>query len=198
MYLESDKLRHSTGNDPYSPVARQTSWRLNSSYARPMQLVQGEQLHELSILEQDGGYDISLGGARYKVSATLHGDTLDVIINGHRRTLYGYRDNSQLTLMDQGEQFSCQLHVENFGETDHQSDASLAAPMNGAVVAVLVEPGQAVSKGDTLVVMEAMKMEHSIRAPRDGIVSAVFFAEGELVADGAELVSLAIETEEAS
>ncbi|UTW12768.1 acetyl-CoA carboxylase biotin carboxylase subunit [Marinobacterium rhizophilum] len=190
FFLQSDKAGLAAASDPYSPFGRQTSWRLNSSFARPMQLVHGEQQHDLRILEQDQGYDISLDGARYSVSATLNGDTLDVIINGHRRTVYGYRDETRLTLMDQGEQFACQLHVETFGAADHQGDASLAAPMNGAVVAVLVEPGQAVSKGDTLVVMEAMKMEHSIRAPRDGIVSAVYFAEGELVSDGAELVAL--------
>jgi 3-methylcrotonyl-CoA carboxylase alpha subunit len=100
--------------------------------------------------------------------------------------------------MDQGEEFVCLLHEESFGEADHQGDASLAAPMNGAVVAVLVEPGQTVSKGDTLVVMEAMKMEHSIRAPRDGIISAVFFAEGERVSDGAELVALQAQAQTAT
>jgi 3-methylcrotonyl-CoA carboxylase alpha subunit len=198
IFLESDRARHRGGNDPYSPFARQNSWRLNSRFARPMHLMVAEQLHELGILEQDGGYEISLGGARYKVSAALTDDTLDVVINGHRRTVYGYRNKAQLTLMDQGEEFVCLLHEESFGEADHQGDASLAAPMNGAVVAVLVEPGQTVSKGDTLVVMEAMKMEHSIRAPRDGIISAVFFAEGERVSDGAELVALQAQAQTAT
>jgi 3-methylcrotonyl-CoA carboxylase alpha subunit len=54
----------------------------------------------------------------------------------------------------------------------------------------LAEPGQSVSEGDTLVIMEAMKMEHSIRAPHDGVVSEVFFAVGDLVSDGAALVAV--------
>jgi len=70
--------------------------------------------------------------------------------------------------------------------------------MNGAVVAVLVEAGQKVSQGETLVVMEAMKMEHSIKAPVDGVVAEVFFSEGELVSEGAELVALETAVEEAS
>ena len=50
--------------------------------------------------------------------------------------------------------------------------------------------------GQTLVIMEAMKMEHAIKAPADGVVSEIFFNEGEQVSDGAELI--AIEVEEAS
>ncbi len=198
VFLHSAAAHCTSNTDPYSPFTRQNSWRLNSRFARPMQLMVGERTHDLRILEQESGYEIRLGEARFKVSASLVGDTLDIVINGHRRTIYSYLNNQQLTLMDQGEQFVCQLRHEVFGESEHHGDASLLAPMNGAVVAVLVQPGQAVSKGETLLVMEAMKMEHSIRAPRDGIISAVFFAEGELVSDGAELVSLETQIEEAS
>ena len=57
-------------------------------------------------------------------------------------------------------------------------------------MAVLAEPGQVVKAGETLVIMEAMKMEHSLKAPHDGIVAEIYFAEGDLVEDGAELISL--------
>lgn len=69
-------------------------------------------------------------------------------------------------------------------------DGGLAAPMNGSIVRVLVAPGQPVQAGDALIVVEAMKMEHSIRAPRTGVISAVFCSEGEMVAEGAVLVEL--------
>ncbi|MDZ4193613.1 MAG: acetyl-CoA carboxylase biotin carboxyl carrier protein subunit, partial [Pseudomonas sp.] len=51
-------------------------------------------------------------------------------------------------------------------------------------------PGQAVEAGTALVVLEAMKMEHSIRAPEAGTVKAIYCREGELVGDGAVLVEL--------
>jgi 3-methylcrotonyl-CoA carboxylase alpha subunit len=67
---------------------------------------------------------------------------------------------------------------------------SLTAPMPATVVKVLVTPGQAVRHGDTLVVLEAMKMELPIRAPGDGVVKAVNCHEGELVQPDRALVEL--------
>ncbi|HWD56993.1 MAG TPA: biotin/lipoyl-containing protein, partial [Stellaceae bacterium] len=67
----------------------------------------------------------------------------------------------------------------------------LSAPMPGRVVQLLVAPGDAVTQGQALIVIEAMKMEHTIAAPRDGTVEAVRYAIGDLVEEGAELIALA-------
>jgi 3-methylcrotonyl-CoA carboxylase alpha subunit len=75
-------------------------------------------------------------------------------------------------------------------QTSHAHHGGLTAPMNGSIVRVLVESGQAVEAGDALVVLEAMKMEHSIRAPEAGIVAAIYCAEGELIAEGTVLVDV--------
>ncbi|MFT7315374.1 MAG: 3-methylcrotonyl-CoA carboxylase alpha subunit, partial [Paraglaciecola sp.] len=64
-----------------------------------------------------------------------------------------------------------------------------SAPMNGTVVALLVEPKQPVIKGQALMIMEAMKMEHSIKAHQNGYVSEFFYQPGELVAGGAALLT---------
>lgn len=66
----------------------------------------------------------------------------------------------------------------------------LSAPMNGSIVRVLVQVGQAVEAGTALVVLEAMKMEHNIRAPHAGVVKALYCAEGEMVGEGLVLVAL--------
>jgi len=66
----------------------------------------------------------------------------------------------------------------------------LVAPMPGTVTAVDVAEGAMVKAGQTLVVVEAMKMEHAIKAPHDGTVSRVDCAVGDLVAEGDELVVL--------
>ncbi|MEW6694673.1 Acetyl-/propionyl-coenzyme A carboxylase alpha chain [Tepidimonas thermarum] len=70
---------------------------------------------------------------------------------------------------------------------------SLTAPMPGKVVAVLVQPGDAVKKGQPLAVLEAMKMEHTIAAPADGTVAEVLYAPGEQVPEGAALLRLGAE-----
>ena len=69
---------------------------------------------------------------------------------------------------------------------------SLKAPMNGTVVASFVNVGENVSKGEVLMVMEAMKMEHTITAPSDGIVVEFYFQHGDLVDGGAQLLAFEV------
>lgn len=66
----------------------------------------------------------------------------------------------------------------------------LSAPMPATVVSVLIQPGAAVKRGDTLLMLEAMKMELPIRAPRDGVVMAINCEPGELVQPGTHLLEL--------
>jgi len=66
----------------------------------------------------------------------------------------------------------------------------IVAPMPGEVINVAVQAGDVVRAGQVLLVIEAMKMEHSVTAPRDGSVAAVACAQGDRVEDGVELVTL--------
>lgn len=75
-------------------------------------------------------------------------------------------------------------------EARHAPSGGLGAPMNGSIVRILVTPGQQVEAGAALVVLEAMKMEHSIRAPLAGTVKALLCAEGDMVVEGSILVEL--------
>jgi len=74
-----------------------------------------------------------------------------------------------------------------------EAGGAVKAPMPGKVLSVPVAPGEAVAKGQTLAVLEAMKMEHALAAPRDGVVEAVSVSAGAQVGDGAVLVTLADE-----
>jgi biotin carboxyl carrier protein len=76
------------------------------------------------------------------------------------------------------------------------AERGLVAPMPGMVVSVEVQVGDAVGKGQLLMVLEAMKMEHRITAPRDGIVSEIHVVTGDQVANGELLVRLAEDREE--
>ena len=79
----------------------------------------------------------------------------------------------------------------------HSAEGTLAAPMPGLITMVTAKPGDAVEAGATLMVMEAMKMEHAIKAPADGVVTEIFFAEGDQVSEGAELIAIEVNEEEA-
>jgi 3-methylcrotonyl-CoA carboxylase alpha subunit len=125
-------------------------------------------------LHPDGRLDARLGGTRLAARAVFVGDRVAVFTG---------RDQASFTLVDP-----------RAGDDAHHHHADrLVAPMPGSVVQVLVEAGAAVAKGDALVVVEAMKMEHVIRAPHDGVVERVDVAVGDVVADGTELVVMAAE-----
>jgi len=70
---------------------------------------------------------------------------------------------------------------------------ALMAPMPATVVKLLAEPGGHVTEGDTLIVLEAMKMELAVRAPRDGVISKIHCQVGELVQPGVALLELEVE-----
>ena len=76
------------------------------------------------------------------------------------------------------------------GKRDQGQPTTLTAPMPARVIRILVQAGSAVTKGETLVVLEAMKMELPIRAPANGRVAAVHCREGELVQADAVLLEL--------
>ncbi|MBF0491971.1 MAG: acetyl-CoA carboxylase biotin carboxyl carrier protein subunit [Deltaproteobacteria bacterium] len=67
---------------------------------------------------------------------------------------------------------------------------SLNAPMPGKILKVLAQPGDAVKSGETLLILEAMKMEHKICSPKEGLVKKIYFNEGERVTQGDILCEL--------
>jgi 3-methylcrotonyl-CoA carboxylase alpha subunit len=76
-------------------------------------------------------------------------------------------------------------------EGTQDEKGGLAAPMPGKVVSFAVKVGDKVKAGQSLAVMEAMKMEHTIAAPKDGEVTELLYAPGDQIAEGAELLKLA-------
>jgi 3-methylcrotonyl-CoA carboxylase alpha subunit len=105
--------------------------------------------------------------------------------------------NSKLMVTDEGFDlftpegyFNCSEIKPDLGmDNQNAVNGSLKAPMHGSVVDLLVDVGDMVKKGDTLVVMEAMKMEHTIVAPADGTVSEFFFEKGALVESDVTLLA---------
>ncbi|HDZ49198.1 hypothetical protein LCGC14_0459560 [marine sediment metagenome] len=122
----------------------------------------------------------------------LIGDAVAVTLNGHRRRLQARRDGHVVVMADpSGETRLFWRRIDAIDHGHHEAESTLTAPMNGTVVALLVEPGVAVEKGMPLMVMEAMKMEHTMTAPADGSVETFHFQAGDTVSQGAVLLDFA-------
>ena len=94
------------------------------------------------------------------------------------------------TIFTQGQAIAFDKAKPDLGDAlEITSNTHFNAPMNGTIVAVLVSKGDHVAEGDALIVIEAMKMQHTITAPSDGLISDVFYCQGDLVDGGAELLS---------
>lgn len=121
----------------------------------------------------------------------LHGEQLAIEHNGLRRQLRTIRRDGVVYVQWEGELRRIEAYDPiSAVEASHSHQGGLTAPMNGSIVRVLVEAGQSVEAGAQLVVLEAMKMEHSIRAPHAGVVKALYCQEGEMVSEGSALVEL--------
>ena len=107
---------------------------------------------------------------------------------GAARVVEVYSDGSAVWLVDDGVPSRWSVAVDRAGA--RAAGGSLEAPMPGTVIDVRTEPGAAVAEGDTLVILESMKMELAIHAPADGTVADVFVATGQRVAQGEALVAL--------
>jgi 3-methylcrotonyl-CoA carboxylase alpha subunit len=176
--------------DRDSPWRALDGWRLNGRAERKLTLRLQEALQEVLVVVLPGAYQLVLNSRSVRASGTLGRDgavhiLLDdccvnaaVVATGERRHVF-YRGHSwPLTLVDT-------LYVGGEGE---DVEGGLRAPMPGKVVTLMTEPGTIVEKGAPLLVLEAMKMEHTITSPRKGKVVSFHVAAGDQVTDGAELV----------
>ena len=176
--------------DPHSPWQAQDGWRLGVPAARSVPLQQGERARTLKVWTTADGWRVQCGDAAPKqVVGHADGQTLSVQMDERRWRLQLQRDGDQLYLFASDGQHRFTLH-DPVGESEQASaDAgSLLAPMPGRIVATLVAAGTQVKRGTPLVVLEAMKMEHTLQAPADGTVKGYRAKAGDQVGDGAVLV----------
>ncbi|MDP1691162.1 MAG: acetyl-CoA carboxylase biotin carboxylase subunit [Burkholderiaceae bacterium] len=172
----------------------QANWRSNGPARSPLDLAEGELRHAAHVtargagrlhVELDGGivHEIELGaadGAERPLSVDgLHTRTT-VVIAGTR--LHLALDGDVATFDDV-------TYAPPRGN-EQAAESTVSAPMNGRVLAVLVQPGDAVTKGQRLAVLEAMKMEHQIVARRDGVVERVAVHVGDQIATRSVIVTL--------
>jgi 3-methylcrotonyl-CoA carboxylase alpha subunit len=175
-----------------SPWQGSEGWRLGASGQQHWKFRSSDSVHALGVSFREGGARVEMHGVSHAVFGHLDRDG----------RIIAHIDDSPVTA--KARTFDGVTHV--FLEGSHhifewidpylpeseEADrhGGLMAPMPGRIIAVLAKAGDAVARGAPLIVMEAMKMEHTITAPRAGVVEQLMCASGEQVKEGVELLRL--------
>jgi 3-methylcrotonyl-CoA carboxylase alpha subunit len=180
--------------DPADPWAQTSGWRVNlPAAARDFLFRCGGEEHAVAATAEDGGWRLAIDGRSHRASGELRpGGGVALSLDGVRRVVRVLRHAESFAVFAAGEGWFFDA-VDPLAPPAGAETASgrLTAPMPGRVVQVLVGVGDMVRQGQPMIVVEAMKMEHTIAAPRDGAVAAVHFAPGDLVEEGSELIEMA-------
>lgn len=195
LYLLHTQSQKNIGEneDIYSPWNATDNWRLNLQGAQKFNfyandadiavVIQHEVDHFILKTVEKNIVVKDFSANEMEVAATIDEQHLQAHIVAVDKKLF---------LLAAGQRY--QITVIDAGQVDHnfhqaEVRAHLTAPMPSKVVAVLVKAGEQVKRGAGLIVVEAMKMEHTIHAPADGIVKEWYFQVGDLVEEGAELLA---------
>jgi 3-methylcrotonyl-CoA carboxylase alpha subunit len=180
-------------SDASSPWHATSAWRLNEPHVHRFGLQFHEQEYPVAVTQHNVAnatrYSITLDGKTITAQGSMDGNVLHADLDGYQLKASVAEHDGSYSLYTQDSALSFSLVQPDLGDADTDGSAGgLTAPMNGTMVTLLVDKGAAVTKDDALLVMEAMKMEHTIRAPADGVVKEFYFAPGDLVDGGAELL----------
>jgi 3-methylcrotonyl-CoA carboxylase alpha subunit len=184
-------------DDPYSPWHRTDGWRLNDDNLHVLRFRDGDREIDVTVHYRDRGFAMDLPSGRVRVNGTLGDEgALYADIDGLRLHATVIHRGPLLTVMA-GESRHDLTFVDPFADVADEDaiGGGLTAPMPGKIIDVAVHAGQEVGKGTTLLILEAMKMEHTISAPSDGRVEAIHFRVGDQVDEGAELIAFAARDE---
>ena len=183
-------LEQADGTDPW---ARLKGWRLWSGGASYAHLQSGDKVLEIPVQSLGGGlFRVDLpGGAVVTRVAGRDGAQVALDLAGRPVAATVAATPGSVTLFIGGREATFQLpdRLAGLGDAD-DADAHVKAPLPGRITAVPVTDGTAVKKGDALVVLEAIKMEHTLAAARDGRVTGLAAQAGDQVTEGQVLLVL--------
>jgi 3-methylcrotonyl-CoA carboxylase alpha subunit len=174
---EEDMARkHAAGSgDPHSPWHALDGWRLNADSHHDIAFTLGGGEHRVRVAFLDQGRALTIDGRPCDASVSKSTTV---------------REGRKWHVFHDGLRWALSLK-EELPEIDADTGGgSLAAPMPGRVIKLFVEPGAKVKRGEPLLILEAMKMEHTITAPSDGTVKEIHYAAGEQVLEGAQLIRM--------
>jgi 3-methylcrotonyl-CoA carboxylase alpha subunit len=176
--------------DPHSPWHLRDGWRANGAARREILLRADCCEKRVTAAYQGDGFRLELDGHSAFATGRLNDDgSLRADLDGRRLSVTVVAAGEKRHVFFDGMSFIFAAIDPLFqAGAGGGAEGGLTAPMPGKVIALLAEAGRHVEKGAPLIVLEAMKMEHTLVAPAAGTVKAFCYAVGEQVADGAELL----------
>ena len=184
-----------SSTDPHSPWHRVDGWRLNDVGHQTVRLRAGGEPVAIDARADGAGWRLHIGGRELRGAAGLADDgRLEVELDGDRWRAGAVPLGDQLHLFTPLGRFQVQrVDPLAIAAAEDEVGDVLTAPMPGKIVRQLIAAGDRVGRGAPLLVLEAMKMEHTIVAPGDGRVAALRYAEGDQVEEGAVLLDFEAE-----
>jgi 3-methylcrotonyl-CoA carboxylase alpha subunit len=181
--------------DRWSPWNLRDGWRLNQDNHHTFVFQDGAREVSVTAHYRSSGLQLELPGTKLLARAEPSvGVGLVAELDGETVRATVVRSGRELTVFVGG--LTHRLQVREFETVqDEEAGGRLTAPMPGSVIEVLVKEGEAVEQGRALMIIEAMKMEHTIVAPVAGRVAQVRFAPGEQVKEGDQLIAFEAEEE---
>jgi 3-methylcrotonyl-CoA carboxylase alpha subunit len=198
LYLLLDRARQAAATarqsgDPHSPWHGTEGWRLNDVGRHVLRFRDGTVERSITVAYVKGGWRLALPGASVAARGSLAGEDVTAELDGSTMSATVVRQGEALTIFLDGRSHGLVIDdpLALAAGLDHGA-GQLVAPMPGKILKVFVAVGEKVSRGAPLVVMEAMKMEHTIAAPADGTITTIRYRPGEQVAEGEELLVLEV------
>jgi 3-methylcrotonyl-CoA carboxylase alpha subunit len=177
--------------DPYSPWSTVNGWVMNEDAHEVIRFADGDQEIAVTVHYRPDGFILDLPGGSVSAQGEIDGNgNLVADIDGARALAAVVQEGHTITVMSRGAAHRLVLHNPlDVGDLEDGAGGAVAAPMSGKIIQVLVSAGDKVKKGAPLIIVEAMKMEHTLDAPAAGAVVSVNADVGEQVDEGAVLVS---------
>jgi 3-methylcrotonyl-CoA carboxylase alpha subunit len=178
------------GADPHSPWHRVDGWRLNDVGHQTLRLRAAGEVVEIDAQAESAGWRLRINGRELIGAAELANDGgLEVELEGVRGRAGVVAFGEQMHLFTpHGRYLMQRVDPLAIAAAEDEVGDVLTAPMPGRIVRQLIAAGDRVGRGAPLLVLEAMKMEHTIVAPGDGRIAALRYAEGDQVDEGAVLL----------
>ncbi|HYZ24271.1 MAG TPA: acetyl-CoA carboxylase biotin carboxylase subunit [Rhodopila sp.] len=177
--------------DPGSPWNARDQWWVNRELVRVLVFSGGEATHPVAAIREGEAWRLQVGDEAFIGGAEYDPDgALRVSLDGVRQTVWAHLDTHVLTTRLSGVTWRLtQIDQLEAGEEDEAAADRLIAPIPGQVTQVAVAPGESVTRGQVLVVLEAMKTVFRLTAPADKTVESVACTVGSMVQEGEILVT---------
>jgi len=180
---------HRFGCDPWDYT---DGWRMNLDLKTKLTFVDHEDKRDIEVTYGKEAFRLNIEGEAFEVQILQHHDAgLDLAIDGHKISATVIQDDQNFTIFYGGSVSYLHHYVAGAeGEDDSGGSGVIITPMPGKVTQIMIQDGEKVTQGQPLLILEAMKMEHTIKAQVTGTIEGFRLAVGDQVTDGEALVRI--------